>query len=72
MTTSGGHQARSLLRSLKLADDALDVGEFAATIDAVHRRLSRPGTGVPRTVDDLDVGTTRQPREASHRALGSW
>jgi hypothetical protein len=27
--------------SLKLADDALDVGEFAATIDAVHRRLSR-------------------------------
>jgi len=58
--------------SLELADDALDVGEFAATIDAVHRRLSRPGAGVPRLPDDVDVRTIRNLRDALHRVLASW
>jgi len=57
--------------SLKLADDALDVGEFAATIHAVHRRLSRPGPGVPRPPGDVDVGTIRSLRDALQRVLGS-
>ena len=58
--------------SLRLPDDALDVGEFAATIQAVHRRLSRPGPGVPRPPGDVDVGTIRSLRDALQRVLGSW
>ena len=58
--------------SLKLADDALDVGTFAATIDEAHRRLSRPGSGVPRPPEDADAGTIRRPRDALQHALGSW
>ena len=58
--------------SLQLADDALDVGEFAATIDAVHRRLSRPGAGVPRLPDDVDIGKIRHLCNALQRVLSSW
>ena len=56
--------------SLKLADDARDVGEFAATIDAVHRRLSRRARRAAPP-GDVDVGTIRSLRHALQRVLGS-
>jgi DNA-binding SARP family transcriptional activator len=58
--------------SLHVDDDALDARSFTATIDAVHRRLSRPGTGVPRPPEHLDVAAIGDLRARLHQALSAW